>query len=179
VYHRYGIQNNIHLPVLNGLTNTMTMCCWVYSDGLNNGNRGIMESRSIAGTGWGLSTAADMSLQYQWNGTHTQFNPTDPAGANVPNVFLPTNQWAFVAMAVGPTNVALCVGYGGVLYVGNDNYVTDSANFVDASGNPIDGNPVVLAPWTSDGPLAIGCDDISWWSFKWGNFNGSFAGVAV
>jgi hypothetical protein len=160
----------IVLPVTN-----MTIMGWVYPRGNQGANAGLLLARYQTDTAnlcglycVGQNALGQNTFSFWWNG----LGGTEPTLLGVTNVFLPTNQWSFIAMTVNPTNVSLYVGYGGTLYESDHNAATDSAMGAVSDAAP-------LGPYVNDWPLAFGCDIIPWAHKKDRNFNGLIDSVAV
>jgi len=127
-----GISSYVSLPPLTNSLGTpsvvvsnITVAAWVYDSYPNAPSFGQVQNASIfsqrSTSVFGLAVNPDPnngadSLRYTWNGTG--FN-------NFSGLDLPTNQWAFVAMVISPTNSALYLQGGNGL---------QSTNF--ASTNP-------------------------------------------
>lgn len=138
-------------PALNLNTNTATISMWVNPDGIQIPFTGLLLNRN-AGQSGGLHFRSNNELGYTWvTDDATQWG--HPTG-----LYVPTNQWSFVALVVSPTNTTW--------YLYNTNGVQTHTYTIT--------NPVM--PWTgSETSIAIGKDT--------GNatrvFNGRIDEVAV
>jgi hypothetical protein len=96
---------DVSLPALGFNTNTVTIACWLKTEGIQGGFRGLVFLRA-GGTTSGLHFGNGNELRYTWNGGYWSF-----AGGPV----VPTNEWVFAALVVEPDHATLHLGAGGVL----------------------------------------------------------------
>lgn len=129
-----GLDSWVTTPALNLNTNTATLSMWVNPDGIQVGFTGLLMNRN-AGQSGGLHFRANNELGYTWvTDNNTQWD--HPTG-----IYVPTNQWSFVALVITPTNTTW--------YLYNTNGVQTHDYVIN--------NPVM--PWTgSESLIAIGKD---------------------
>jgi hypothetical protein len=113
-----GFSADLAIPPLGVRVTNATIAAWVYqNDGqaaIQAANAGIYFHRSS--DVFGLSVNPDpatggASLRYTWNGAFFNF---------VSGLVLPTNQWAFIAAVITPTNASLYLQDGAGLKVTNN-----------------------------------------------------------
>ncbi len=101
-----GTNGYVSLPGLNLNTNEITISAWVYSNGTQSTNAGIVFTYtpdSIAGLKLDISDAN--GLAYDWSGI--------PAAANFKSgLVIPDSQWAYVALTVTPSVATLTIQDG-------------------------------------------------------------------
>ena len=98
------------VPSLNLNTNTVTITGWINPASAQGGWAGIVFCRggsTVAGLHFGPGTILN-ELRYTWNNDGATFSWS--TGLSVP-----TNQWAFVALVVTPTNATIYLGTNGTL----------------------------------------------------------------
>ncbi|UCC22342.1 MAG: LamG domain-containing protein [Planctomycetota bacterium] len=146
--HEPELDDDVLIPPLLLNTNTVTFTCWVKAHGPQwpdtglfgcDGEHGEFPSDTVVN--WDLGTNGASDMGYNWNNDQATwgFNPEIPE--------LPYNKWAFVALAIGPTEATI--------YLREDN---DSTLHLDS-------NPYDHAPEPFDIPGHIG-------SHKWRYFDG-------
>ena len=112
-----GIDDYVEIPALNLDTNNLTISAWIKADGEQGVGAGIVSSRdqiSSKATGFAYGTAgegtgwvANQELMYYWDNEYWQWHS---------GLFIPADQWVFVAVVVEPNQATLYLGENGVLY---------------------------------------------------------------
>ena len=101
-----GTNGYVSLPALNLNTNEITISAWVYSNGTQNTNAGIVFTYtpdSVAGLKLDISDAN--GLAYDWSGL--------PAAVNFKSgLVIPDSQWAYVALTITPSVATLSIQDG-------------------------------------------------------------------
>jgi hypothetical protein len=95
---------------LNLRTNTVTFAAWVYPVGAQSEDVGIFWTRSgtVAGIGYGGSFAGNAGqLIYCWN------NADQTTWGFQSGLFIPSDQWSFLAVVIEPTRATLYLGSAG------------------------------------------------------------------
>jgi hypothetical protein len=99
-----GTAGYVRIPGLNISTNTVTITGWVRPNGPQAGGAGMVFSRGDGTTsGLIIDPVGGLGLRYSWNNDSSTYNWDS-------RLALPDNAWAFVALAVTPTE--------GILYLG-------------------------------------------------------------
>jgi hypothetical protein len=94
-----GVNTDVFIPPLNLNDSSvhMTLAAWINKNGPQENFAGIVFNRGSAGAnGFGIKPDANGNdmLEYHWNNTYFAFNS---------GVYVPDQQWAFVAVVVQPT----------------------------------------------------------------------------
>jgi hypothetical protein len=99
-----GYDADVLIPSFGSLTvANLTLAAWVYDGGGQFDNTAILFHRSSSIFGLSIGQTNGEWLKYTWNNGF--FN-------NYTGLILPTNQWAFVAMVISPTNAAIYLQNG-------------------------------------------------------------------
>ncbi|MHC4527065.1 MAG: right-handed parallel beta-helix repeat-containing protein, partial [Planctomycetota bacterium] len=108
-----GIDDYVEIPALDITTNAMTISAWIKGDGPQPNYTGIVSSRdqatsdatslSYGSSGQATGSQPNQELCYCWNDTHWQWHS---------GLFIPFDEWAFVAMAVKSSQAALYLDDG-------------------------------------------------------------------
>jgi hypothetical protein len=96
-----GFSGDVLVPSFGNVTvSNFTLAAWVYDNGGQPNDSAIFYHRSTSVFGLSIGNTSDGAewLKYTWNGRF--YN-------NYTGLILPTNQWAFVAMVVNPTNATI------------------------------------------------------------------------
>jgi hypothetical protein len=135
----YTPQSWVTLPALDLNTNTVTLTGWIYPDGPQADNAGLIFSRG-SGSGTGLSYGAPSlgsgnQLAYAWN-------TNDPGTWQfISSLGIPSGQWSFIALVVQPTQA--------ILHLHNANGAASATNAI----------PHLVEPWA--GEVLVGSDPFS------------------
>ena len=111
---------SIAVPALNLNTNTVTLSAWLNRDGLQPTDAGIFMWRGSASAGLRVGTTNE--IRFSWNG----YIYTSP-------FVLPDNQWAFVALAITPTNQVVYMSTNGNLRIWTNTTANVAAAFDSVS----------------------------------------------
>ncbi len=96
-YQFDGTNSRVLLPALNLNTNTFSITAWVNLNGTQGNSAGIFSWQGAGnGSGQFLFGDHDNTLVANWNGTQL-----------ASTLVVPTNEWAFVALVVSPTNTSI------------------------------------------------------------------------
>jgi hypothetical protein len=108
-----GINDYVEIPALNISTSALTISAWINGDGAQGSYTGIVSSRDqVTGdaTGLGYGSAgpysgwqANQELCYYWNEAYWLWHS---------GLFIPSDEWTFVAVAVEPTQATLYLDDG-------------------------------------------------------------------
>jgi hypothetical protein len=128
-------QSWVTTPALNLNTNTVTIGMWIYPDGLQTAPAGLFVNRN-AGTVAGLGYYETDRLGYKWN------NDAFETWSFNSGLYIPTNVWSFVAVAVEPTKATL--------YLYNTNGLQTAVNTATHNNQSWGG---------SEANIRIGCDN--------------------
>jgi hypothetical protein len=111
-----GFNDYVSVPALNLNSYTVTITAWIKRDGVQAETyTGIVFSRdgsTVAGLNFGMGPGGwddiNHELAYTWNGRKATWSWRS-------ELFIPDNEWVFVALVVEPTQATLYLGQDGVL----------------------------------------------------------------
>jgi hypothetical protein len=109
-----GVDDYVSIPALNLHSNTVTVSAWIRRDGEQaESDTGIVFSRDGGTTaglclGHGEGWTVNYHLGYNWNNERTAWNWDS-------KLFVPDNEWVFVALVVEPAKATLYLGQDGML----------------------------------------------------------------
>jgi hypothetical protein len=112
-----GDNDYVEIPALNLDTNNLTISAWIKADGEQGIYAGIVSSRdqdsneatglAYGSAGAGTGFVPNQELCYYWNQDYWPWHS---------GLFIPADQWVFVAVVVEPNQATLYLGENGVLY---------------------------------------------------------------
>ncbi len=109
-----GVDDYVSIPALNFHSNALTISAWIRRDGEQaESDTGIVFSRDGSTTaglclGHGEGWTVNHHLAYNWNDEQAAWNWDS-------KLFVPDNEWVFVAFVVEPTKAMLYLGQDGTL----------------------------------------------------------------
>jgi hypothetical protein len=118
-----GLTSDVLIPPLYVTLANATIAAWVYSGGDQPDNSAIYYHRGGSVFGLGVFGGTN-TLKYTWAGGQFNFES---------GLVLPTNQWAFVAMVITPTNGTLYLQDGTSMQTANNLATQGSVTFDSAS----------------------------------------------
>jgi endonuclease/exonuclease/phosphatase family metal-dependent hydrolase len=135
-----GINDYVSIPPLNLNSNTVTISAWIKRDGEQpEADTGIVfcrDGRTVAGLcfGHGEGWTVNHHLGYNWN--------DDPSGWDWDSgLFIPDNEWVFVALVIEPTQATL--------YLGEDGTLLSATNMLNHDIEQFDGVTFIGYDWWS------------------------------
>lgn len=102
-----GTEDFIELPVLNLNSNHVTITAWIKRSGDQNNYVGIIFSRDQSTTA-GLNFRINNELGYHWNDDSSTWGWGS-------GIFVPDNQWVFIALVLEPSKATVYMNHDGTL----------------------------------------------------------------
>ncbi len=138
-YQLDGVTGWITCPPLNWNTNAATFSAWVYLTGYDDGLSGVVFSRGTSASGIHIGNTGE--LGYHWDDGQWAFSS---------GLFVPLNEWVFLALVVEPNQ--------GTLYMGTSNELASAVNSATHDAATLT-DPLYLGRDRTDRPLVGRIDE--------------------